>query len=774
MGTCPCKCTAVRSGEHIVASYPTSTEIYSKAGYHMTFNASIEIEKNIILEHDEYIIVRDTSNNDIQLIIVNGPIQWVPENGNQKIVTVDGKKDIYKRKMMELENDEYLITKDTSKNPPHYQMIEGPCIYLPSSPYIEFEEKKKKHVITEFQYLCVTQNETKKIMSGPLTFSCDPQNEYSIHDKLFVSESQYAIVFDIESEEQTLIEGEIYLIPEPSKKYTINEKVLLSELQYVIVEDTKTYTKDIIEGPCVIIQEPNKKYSSIMMKIYIEPDKYIFVTDLTSGDKKIIEGPLIFTPKPSYRVDTIIVDKKTKVNFHQKKNISQNQFVKIKTTSTGCVKVLKGPRSVFEDFDEEILEIGKMVMLNDTQYLYVTHEDNGTIDIVSGPRIVCPGPYDQLSSIKNIIPLMKDEYVKIKDNKSGKIRVVQGENKIILLYNEEQITDICKAHEINDQTGVIVKDMDTGDIKLITLNENQNPYMFFPTPNQDIVDQHKKIILQRHEIVVIIDETGDYSFKSGKDDTKSFFIHPKSRLLTHFWSTDLTDESTTREVTRFDSRRQYMDFEFNVCTSDNVEIKMNLNFYWQIVDLTKLVKKTDNVTKDICMFVINQISNIIMKKKMHEISNEILMLIQENLSTDDQFFEDRGVIIHRIEVTKWKYTLDILEEEYQMMIKETANNIRKSVQLEWELKFETMKSELNKLQHSNAEDITQNTWLYDGSKIAKFLENLPSELSMETKLSLFNQYQMVEQEKFKWLNESRREQNHNGNIENPDEKPEEV
>src|SRR5690606_17787565 len=118
-------------------------------------------------------------------------------------------------------------------------------------------------------------------------------------------------------------------------------------------------------------------------------------------------------------------------------------------------------------------------------------------------------------------------------------------------------------------------------------------FMFFPSPTQEVVNVQKKIRLEQHECMVIVDKDGKYVYHRGNNETRSFFVPPYCHILEQTWSVDLQkSKSEVMKVSRFDLRPQYMDFEFLIRTRDNVEILIDLNFYWQIIDLPRMVEVT--------------------------------------------------------------------------------------------------------------------------------------------------------------------------------------
>merc|ERR1719450_991695 len=52
-------------------------------------------------------------------------------------------------------------------------------------------------------------------------------------------------------------------------------------------------------------------------------------------------------------------------------------------------------------------------------------------------------------------------------------------------------------------------------------------------------------------------------------------------------------------VTKIDTRSQYAFFEYNVRTSDNVELVLEGTIFWQVVDVPKMIQTTGDPKGDV-------------------------------------------------------------------------------------------------------------------------------------------------------------------------------
>merc|ERR1719181_2194941 len=128
--------------------------------------------------------------------------------------------------------------------------------------------------------------------------------------------------------------------------------------------------------------------------------------------------------------------------------------------------------------------------------------------------------------------------------------------------------------------------------------------------------------------MVYKDMTGRFIYVSGDSENRNFFLPPFCEVVTQEWSTDLKKEHDTFErVWRFDMRPSYMNYEFNCRTIDNVELVVDVSFYWQILDVKAMIERTADAPGDICTHarskIIQAVSNITLMSFLEKF-NEII------------------------------------------------------------------------------------------------------------------------------------------------------
>merc|ERR1719281_799537 len=65
------------------------------------------------------------------------------------------------------------------------------------------------------------------------------------------------------------------------------------------------------------------------------------------------------------------------------------------------------------------------------------------------------------------------------------------------------------------------------------------------------------------------------------------------------WSSGGTTAKGTTQVTKIDLRAQYMTFNYEVRTSDNVRLRLEGTVFWRVVDVPKMVHATPDPMGDV-------------------------------------------------------------------------------------------------------------------------------------------------------------------------------
>merc|ERR1719261_745711 len=172
--------------------------------------------------------------------------------------------------------------------------------------------------------------------------------------------------------------------------------------------------------------------------------------------------------------------------------------------------------------------------------------------------------------------------------------------------------------------------------------------------------------------------------KRDANKPRAFFIPPHHSIYSLTWSRGRRREKRDLRLTTLDCRPQFMSFEFNTRTSDNVELVLEGTFFWQIVDVQTMVKTTGDTTGDICNHARSKFIQLVSKVTLKDFMDNFNGIAAEAHREDDEFYTRRGVKIHTLEVTAYRCadasTAHILEQ----IIQETTNRMNRLSQQESE------------------------------------------------------------------------------------------
>merc|ERR1719217_1197870 len=338
------------------------------------------------------------------------------------------------------------------------------------------------------------------------------------------------------------------------------------------------------------------------------------------------------------------------------------------------------------------------------------------------------------------IDLKVHEYVKIVDQATSKIRVVKGPKVVFLEANERAVgSGKCQAVEIDDEHAVLVRDKSTGKLRLVT-----DKQLFFPAEHEKIEEVRELIKLADHEAMIIKDGNGDFHYYYGSeekrgDKPRSFFLPAYSEIVGLNWSRGRKRDIKGLLIKRFDCRPQYMKFEFNCRTKDNVELILEGTFFWEVVDLPKMVNITGDTSGDLCNHARSQFIRLVSMITLKDFMNTMHDVAKKVFQEDPDFYTRRGVKVHSLEITSYhcadRSTAEILEQ----IIQETTNRMNRLSQQESEnevklfkmqgqIQQETLNSNLLAIQQEHQKEEARVNGVAEAEQVAAFMTALQEEV----------------------------------------------
>ena len=168
--------------------------------------------------------------------------------------------------------------------------------------------------------------------------------------------------------------------------------------------------------------------------------------------------------------------------------------------------------------------------------------------------------------------------------------------------------------------------------------------LFFPKAEEEIVEA-QNLTAADYECMIVKNAAGELNFYYGAGEKRdankprAFFIPPHHSIYSLMWSRGRREGDRTSTL---DCRPQFMSFEFNTRTSDNVELVLEGTFFWQIENVETMVKMTGDTTGDISQHArskfIQRVSQVTLKDFM---DNFNALATEAQGQEDDEFYTAR-------------------------------------------------------------------------------------------------------------------------------------
>merc|ERR1712070_594337 len=310
-----------------------------------------------------------------------------------------------------------------------------------------------------------------------------------------------------------------------------------------------------------------------------------------------------------------------------------------------------------------------------------------------GEQLIFPGEMEVMESKQAAWKLRRNDYIKLIDTATGEIRVEIGEKIVFPTATEDtrpvgQFAQVASAIDIDDETAVLVQSKETGQQRLV-----KDKGTFFPGAHDEILEVRKLIRVEPHEVAIVQDNAGHYTFHGGSAAGKgtAFFLPPHAELVTMYWGSAASPDEVANNqlakgkktvnfkvpVTKIDTRSQYAFFEYNVRTSDNVELILEGTIFWQVVDVPKMIQTTGDPKGDVWFHARSAMIQAVSRVNLEVFMAEFNDIVNKAFVAEDTFFSDRGIRMHASEVTRYACADSTTSAVLQEIIQETTNRMNR-------------------------------------------------------------------------------------------------
>lgn len=642
--------------------------------------------QGVSLTQTDYVLIEDRLSGERR--VQRGPCVWFP--GPQEEGT--------KKSALSLNPTEYVVIEDQLSGERRVEI--GPKVWFPE-PY-ETGKKGAAFSLSSTEYVRIVDKKTgeKRIEKGPQVWFPGAWQTGDRGSGLSLGSTEYVRVEDKVTGEKRVEKGPRIWFPGPDEDGEQGSGISLSTTEYIIVEDKLTGNQRMVKGPCVWFPGPFDSASGTKSAYALQDDEYIKLKDLESGKRWVQKGKALVFLEPKWRVE---VASSKDSGIRKAWVLKTYEYVRLLDQVTGKVNAVRGEATVFPGPDEDALDGDKQSALD----------------------------------------LKVNQYVKVLDQSTGAIRVVGGAAQVFLGPHEKFLDGgKQKAIEVDDEHAVLVRDKATGQLRLVT--EKQ---LFVPGPHESIEEVRELIKLADHEAMIVKDKAGQFHYYFGnsskrlsdQDTQRSFFLPPYAEIVKLCWSRGRRREKRDLLIERFDCRAQYMSFEFNCRTKDNVELVLEGTFFWEVVDLPLMVRTTGDTSGDICNHARSQFIKHVARATLKEFMDDLNLISQKVHTDNHEFYSSRGVKVLSLEVTRYACAEESTSEVLQQIIQETTNRMNRLSQAESEnevklykmqgqIEQEKLNGELLEIQHQHAQDEARVTGSSEASSLVAFLTGLEKEV----------------------------------------------
>jgi len=374
-----------------------------------------------------------------------------------------------------------------------------------------------------------------------------------------------------------------------------------------------------------------------------------------------------------------------------------------------------GPKgtSVYNPFREKTMR--KALILNHLQYARVKDMLNGGVRVVQGNAKIWLGPYEESEGVQMKIVLKSDQYIRMIDRLSGSERIVKGPGSVVPDKWEHMPEGTEQAGFVNADSAIVLMNKANGQTRLYT-----KPGLYYPEKYEVVIDSASLVRVLGTETMVVRNAYGNYNIKSGDGKGTSFFLAPFEEVVEFSWSSfsepaEGDRQSIAKEkFTRIDSRTRKAFFQYDVRTMDNVGMRIEGTIFWAVKDVSKLINKTDDPVSDVWYRGRNVLTQAVSQVSLQTFMTSFTPLIKSAYMAQagDPFYEERGITVSSMDVTKYDCIDEETADTLQAIIEQTTDTINalqrqkaenevKAAQLQAELRLESERTELIVQQSKN-------------------------------------------------------------------------
>lgn len=464
----------------------------------------------------------------------------------------------------------------------------------------------------------------------------------------------------------------------------------------------------------------------------------------------------------------------------------------MKTTTTGALRRIDGPSQMrLGPYDVVHKEKTKAITLEANEYIRLVDDITGKIRLETGEKLVYPGPTEKFleAGKKRGVAIDPETAVLVRSRKTGDLRL-HTKHGMYFPSIDDDIVKVQKLITLAEYQTMIIKDrfgqyhFVSGAIQAQPMLEQTNverkrDFDKHENIESKMTDNNKDALdatscASKMKDIVLGESISERGFicqnkssnflqlnrsSNGQDGGVSFFLPPYCQIVELVWSSGVKKEKKHGKGTKktvFDSRPWYMNYEFVVRTSDNVELLLSVSFFWSLENIAFMIRNTDDAPGDICHHARSEIIQAVSKVTLKQFMENFNVIVHKTiLESNDPFYEERGSKIHSVEVRSFECLDKKIDGVLQEIIKESTDRINRLqlVESENEVALEKMKGRIEeekikgqlidvKNEHQRKEALIDGE--AEAERVAAFIKGLNGVCSEEQAIRIFNELRKAE------------------------------
>eukprot|EP00929_Paragymnodinium_shiwhaense_P108050 TRINITY_DN74383_c0_g1_i1.p1 TRINITY_DN74383_c0_g1~~TRINITY_DN74383_c0_g1_i1.p1 ORF type:complete len:765 (-),score=222.37 TRINITY_DN74383_c0_g1_i1:256-2550(-) len=598
-------------------------------------------------------------------------------DGPQNVFISPGRETI-ERKAVRLGLREYAVVKDRAGKLRH---VKGPQLFFMEA-WDTLEGVKQQVTLQMNEYMRLVDKNTglERVMTGAQTFVPGPREEApkGTEECVIISPEVSVLVVNKTSGVYSVVKENGIFAPRPYEDILeVRKNIVINSRQYAVVQD-RMKRKRTVPGPDVLSLEAYDSIAgSVRNKVILQGDEYVRLVDKRMATERIEMGPQTLVPE---------AEEEYKAGVEKAVFINATTTVWVLNKTSGLLRSESTQGLFFPQPYEIVQQVMRDTLLQQTEYAEVLNDRTGIRKTVGGPQLLKLDAYDVLKSVKPKIFLAKDQFVRLVDSRKGEETVIRGPNSVVPEATQSAAAGAEQAVYLGDDTAVLIRNKTSGSQQLFT-SADVSDDLYYPAEYEHILETRSRIRVLPHEAVIVQDPLGNVTIYEGTGNAgTSFFIPPYAQVVAMKWSSySETGVYVKREsVTRIDMRSRKMLFNFEVSTKDSVKLRIQGVIFWQMLDVAKMMKETQDPVGDVWQHcrtsMLQAVSAVKFEnflKTLSNVSQAAMEMQQPSATPPDLFYVDRGVTLTNLEVTSFECMEATTQASLLEQVRETTNKINR-------------------------------------------------------------------------------------------------